>query len=378
MKTQLKRSSGKYINLILLCLFFTFGSACEQKTDNEPTPPDGDGNGVFEFEEYSTIPTSFNCNTSGSFTFYLQPVINDDWDGFNRLHFELEKAGAIYRSNYVEFSSADESVQLLEWGGSLPTGEYQMTGILENIQLNSTCANKICNYFHKSLGNIVITEFSNPQKVMEIEYFCQDSDTNAIDRYDVFLSPNTEEYIDIAFNIANTRDNVITYDTDLDPEVIEYDPYDPREIKQYIFNLKQWEDEMFLCGVKAFKDPAGNLIPDLLGVTYEDDTLGRVPTCSTGSLVAVKTCIDFAAEFEEYILDYNDLVTAMTIHELGLQRGANWQEHVPTRPYPKFCIGHRALIVYLHEQYKHPYWAVRYSNPHFCDECIAGIKNISW
>jgi hypothetical protein len=330
-------------------------------------PPPCNGNGVFYFEEYSTIPTTFNCNASGSFPIYLQPIIDDTYDGFNRLHFELEKGGHIYRSNYVEFSSSVEYAQLLEWGGSLPTGRYKMTGILENIQLNSSAEDKICESWEKNLGNIDITQFNIPGKVMVIEYFCQTS-------YNVFSSPHTSEYMNIAFNIANTRDSVITWDTDLDPRII---VYSEEKMKEYIYPLKHYEDEMFLCGIKAFKDAAGNLLTDLLGATYEDDTLGRVPTCSTGSLVAVKTCIDFA-ESDEYILDYNDLVTATVVHELGLQRGADWQEHYSTRPYPKFCIGHRALIVWTQEEGKHPYWAVRYVNPHFCDECIAGIKNISW
>jgi hypothetical protein len=215
------------------------------------------------------------------------------------------------------------------------------------------------------------------EKVMEIEYFCQDSDIDTIDRYDVFLSPNTEKYMDIAFNIANTRCDVTTYNTNLTPLIIEYEPYQGRKIKDYIFALKHWEWEMFLCGIKAFKDTAGNLLPDRLGATYEDDWVTRVPSCTTGSLVAVKTCIDFAAS-DEYRMDYNDLVTAMTIHELGLQRGAVSDEHEFTWPYPKFCIGHGALIIYSGEEGKHPYWAVRYSNPHFCDECINGIKNINW
>jgi len=202
---------------------------------------------------------------------------------------------------------------------------------------------------------------------MEIEYFCQTS-------YNVFSSPNTEEYIDIAFNIANTTYNLMTYSTDLDPEIV---VFTEEGIKEYILRYKQGPEEMFLCGIKAFRDEYGNLLPNQLGVTYEDDWVTRVPSRSTGSLVAVKTCIDFAAS-DEYRLDYNDLVTAMTIHELGLQRGAVADEHLSTYPYPKFCIGHIDLILWLSQEREHPYWTTRYSNPHFCDECINGIKNINW
>jgi hypothetical protein len=370
MKNQGKGNIGKYINLILLCLLFTFGSACEQKTDNDPTQTDGDGNGVFRFEEYSTIPTSFNCNTSGSFTFYLRPVIEDDWEEFNRLHFELEKYGEVYRSNYVEFSSADESVQLMEWGGSLPTGEYQMTGILENIQLNSTCADKICSYFQKSLGNIDITEFSNPQKVMYIEYDCQESDTSIISHYDVFLSPKTAEYTNIAFNIANTGYTIDFIADDYDPVLVEFTG---SGMAEYIFDHKQFGEHMYLGGIKGFKDVGGNFIPYALGNTAQLDTITFTPSCSTGSLVAVKACINFSAP--EYKLDYKDLVTATTIHELAHHRGV-WGHHVWGSG-PKFCRM-KPTPWYPSGNNTHPHYAETYSNPHFCQTCINKIKNITW
>jgi hypothetical protein len=206
-----------------------------------------------------------------------------------------------------------------------------------------------------------LSKFSDPEKVMEIEYFCQTS-------YNVFSSPNTEEYIDIAFNIANTTYNLMPYGLYLEPELV---VYTEQGIKEYIRDNKNWWWHMFLCGIKGFKDSLAYLLPDRLGVTYEDDSVTRAPSESTGSLVAVKTCIDYAA-YEEYRMDYNDLVTAMTIHELGLQRGAIWNEHVPTQPYPKFCIGHVNLFRWLYgEEPTHPYWTTRFVNPHFCDECIA-------
>ena len=358
----------KRIILIILLLSAPLWNSCKEEKEEPPPPPVycGVGTGDFSFNIVGSIPTTFDCNTSGSFVIDLQPDIDNSFIGFNRLDFKLVKGGHTYRSNYVEFESENTATQQLEWGGSLPSGTYEMRGILKNIQLTSTCEDSVYRIENKHLGNIVITEFSDPEKVMVIEYFCQTS-------YNVFSSPHTSEYMDIAFNIANTRDNVITYQTNLEPEVIEYDPYDPREIKNYIFNLKQWEDEMFLCGIKAFKDTAGYLLPNLFGATYEDDTLGFVPTCSTGSLVAVKTCIDFAAS-DQYKLDYNDLVTATVIHELGHQRGV-WQEHGLQDP--KFCVMKRVFIVYYYEA-EHPYWAVTYSNPHFCDDCITKIKNITW
>ena len=364
----------KLWHLIVLTLFvpYMLGSkGCPGDKTDTPSPPEPCGVGQGEFGASTTsVPSGFDCNTAGSFEVELEPAINDSYAGFNRLYFTLKKGSSTYRSNYVEFYSDQEEIQQLEWGGSLASGEYKATAFLENIQLNSTCEDSIYEDWDCDLGKVDITQFTNPQKVMEIEYFCQTS-------YNVFSSPNTAEYMDIAFNIANTRDNVIIYDTDLTPQIIEYEPYQGRKIKDYIFALKQWENEMFLCGIKAFKDTEGNLLPDRLGATCEDNWVTRAPSCSTGSLVAVKTCIDFAAS-DEYRLDYNDLVTAMTIHELGLQRGAVADEHYSTYPDPKFCIGHSALIVWLDQEGKHPYWAVRYSNPHFCEECITGIKNIGW
>jgi len=201
---------------------------------------------------------------------------------------------------------------------------------------------------------------------MEIEYFCQESDTSAITRYDVFLSPaTTEEYIDIAFNIANTRASMDTYQTDLDAELI---LHTIQGVAEYIFTYKQWGGEMFVCGIKGFKDEEGEFLDTILGTTYMMDDF--VPTCSTGSLVAVRACIDFAGP--GYKLDYKDLVTAAVIHELGHQR-AIYPGHVPGSG-PRFCIMNEAVII----NPPHPYDAITFANPHFCGGCINKIKNANW
>ncbi|MCJ7577628.1 MAG: hypothetical protein MUO91_04175 [candidate division Zixibacteria bacterium] len=368
--TKLKVWHWMAIIILMPCVL---GSICPKKTSTPTTPQScGIGEGQYEFNKVGTVPDSFNCNNSGRFVITLEPKINSSYTGpsdlvFNRLYFILKSGNDSLITNYVEFVTEDTLYKQLEWGGSLPTGDYKVRGRMMNIQLNSWCSDSIMVELYKDLGWIHITEHSYPQKVMKIEYYCQTS-------YNVFSSPHTSEYMDIAFNIANTRYNVTTYNTNLTPQIIEYSD---QGVGSYILDWKQYPDEMFLCGIKAFKDIAGNLLPNKLGVTYEDDWVTRCPSCTTGSLVAVKTCIDFAVS-DEYQLDYNDLVTAMTIHELGLQRGAVSDEHYSTRPYPKFCIGHEALIVWPQEEGKHPYWAVRYSNPHFCDDCITGIKNINW
>ncbi len=251
-----------------------------------------------------------------------------------------------------------------------------MTATMKNIRFSSSCPESVYWEYQCLLGEIHITEFTNPEKLMQIEYFSQYSDIDTIDRYCVFLSPNTQEYIDIAFNVANTTYNLMPYGLYLEPELV---VLAEQRIKEYIVDNKNYGWNMFLCGIKGFEDIHGNPMPDQLGVTYEDDWGTCAPSESTGSLVAVKTCIDYAAS-EEYRMDYNDLVTGMTIHELGLQRGAVEDEHSPPQPDdPMFCIGHISLIHWEPGQDRHhPYLFVRHWNPHFCDECITGIKNINW
>lgn len=361
MRSRVEVNFGVYLNLILLCLLLTFGSGCVGKT-SVISDDCGEGSSEYSLSTVGTIDTSFDCNASGLFVVNLTPFVRGDYQEFCRLWFELDRDGDVYRSNYVQFFTGHFTDEQLEWGGSLPTGKYWMKAIMQNIQLSSSCPDSVFWEHVLWLGDISITEFSNPEKVMEIEYFCQDSDTGIIDRYDVFLSPNTAEYMDIAFKIANTRYNVTTHDTDLSPQLITYD-IDMWIIKQYIFALKQWENEMFLCGIKGFKDTLGYYHPEYTGVTYFFST--PIPACSTGSLVAVKGCIDIVAN--EYKIDYKDFVTATTIHELGHQRASILhQDYHDTQ----FCVMHLGLVVIGDRN--------RYSNPHFCNNCISRLKNISW
>lgn len=234
---------------------------------------------------------------------------------------------------------------------------------MDNIQLSSFCGDSIYKDDKVDLGTVDLTEFSNPAKTMEIEYFCQESDIGIIDKYDVFLSPNTAEYCSIAFNVANTTYNVTAYDTGLSPQLIEYKM---RAIKDYILALKRSGNEMFLCGIKGFKDTLGYYHPEYTGATYFFST--PVPADSTGSLVAVKGCIDLVAN--EYKIDYKDFVTATTIHELGHQRASILHEDYHDS---QFCIMKLLLIEEI--------GAItinRYSNPRFCNNCINRIRNINW
>lgn len=301
-----------------------------------------------------TVPRTFDCNEAGRFVITIWLNIDPSYAGFNRLYFVLDN-GRFCISNYVEFLSDNSEDQQLEWGGSLPTGDYKIRGRMKNIQLNSTCPDSVREVCYKDLGWIHITEFSNPEKVMEIEYFCQTS-------YNVFSSPNTEEYIDIAFNIANTRDSVITYWTDLPCSLI---LNTTQAISEYIYAYKQFDDRMFLCGIKGFRDAQGNLIITKLGTTILTDTISFTPSCYSGSFVAIKACINNAA-MQRYKVDYNDFVAATTIHELGHQRAILHHEGHSS----KFCIMNMELII--------DNYVCRYENPHFCENCIIKLKNINW
>ena len=350
--------------VLIVFLPLVLGSKCwitKKEVINPPPQGCGVGTGDYKFYLVNSVPNNFDCNDSGRFVITLRPKIDPSYSGtnvFNRLYFVLDN-GNIYISNYVEFLSGNTADQQLEWGGSVPTGDYEVRGRMKNIQLNSTCPESVMEDIRQKLGTIHITEFSNPSKVMQIEYDCQLADT-LFYRFDIFdICSWLDEYMDIAFNIANTRDSVITYWTDLTPQLIEYDPYDPSEIVDYIFGLKQWREKMFLCGIKGFKDYQGNYIVNLLGLTRMD-TVTFMPTCSTGSLVAVKACIDIVAD--KYKIDYNDFVTATTIHELGWQRAIK-----PSHTHAsKFCIMNVGLVVDTSEVAFN-----RYSNPHFCNGFIS-------
>jgi hypothetical protein len=367
---MLKLKIWHWIGLIIFIPFVLGSMGCpwfQKKT--EPPPPSqgcGVGTGDYEFNLVDSVPARFDCNDSGRFVITLRPKINPSYGGtpglvFNRLYFVLDGVNNIHISNYVEFLSGNTADQQLEWGGSVPTGDYEVRGRMKNIQLNSTCPESLYKNEYKKLGTIHITEFSNPEKVMNIEYDCQSSDTS----YDVFLSPSIEENMNIAFNIANTTYNLMTYSTDLDPELV---LHTVQGVAEYIFAYKKYEDEMFLCGIKGLKDEQGEFLDSILGTTHIMENF--VPTCYTGSLVAVKTCIDFAAP--QYKLDYNDLVTATVIHELGHQR-AIAPGHTPGIG-PKFCIMNEAPII----NPPHPYDAITFANPHFCQGCITKIKNVTW
>jgi hypothetical protein len=350
--------------LFSLLLFSTLGDLCPGPGPggNGETPADstGCGVGIGDYNVYlvNTVPESFNCNDSGSFVITLRPDIHTSYTGpsdlvFNRLYFILKSGYDSVITNYVEFLTEDTLDKRLEWGGSLPTGDYEVRGIMKNIQLNSSCKDSVHRAACRDLGWIYITEFAYPQKVMQIEYDCQES-------YDVFMCSRLEEYMDIAFNIANTTYNIIEDNKNLPTETVVFEnPW--TEFRQYIIDHKQNDSYMYLCGIKRFisKDS----IPlSTFGATQ--NTWDFHPDSLTGSLIAVKFCIDWSAG--RYDVNYEDIMTATVIHELGLQRAIRYEGIECTSP---FCI-----------MFGSPIYPDRciHLNPHFCEQCLGLLRNIQW
>jgi hypothetical protein len=353
----------RHLSVLTFFLPYILGSKCgDGKTDTPSAPePCGVGEGQYEFYLVNTVPETFGCNDSGRFVITIRPKINPSYGGtpgviFNRLYFVLDGTDNpyIYRTNYVEFLSGNTADQQLEWGGSVPTGNYKVCGRMKNIQLNSDCPDSVRELCYKDLGEIHINEFSNPEKVMYIEYDCQES-------YDVFMCSWLEEYMDIAFNIANTTYNTIEDDKDLPTEYVEYVyPY-YEDFREYIINHKDHTSYMYLCGIKGFKDENGTPLA-IFGATQT--TWDFHPDSVTGSLIAVKYCIDWSAE--EYDVNHQDIITATVIHELGLQRAIRYEGIDCTSP---FCI-----------MFSSPIYPDRstYMNPHFCEHCLDLLRNIQW
>lgn len=318
----------------------------------------GGGSGTYTFSA-NNLPLAFDCNFAGSFGTDVSPTIDGSYAGFNRVHFELVKGSKTYRSNYVEFLSYNTATQHLEFGGSLPTGEYTGRAYLRNIQLNSTCVDYILVKIDWWVGNVYITQFSNPQKRMMIEYDCQSSDIPDVSSYDVFCSPNTGEYINVAFNVANTTYTLDSSQISLPAVSVVYEPPDYTVFRQYIVDHKDNDSSMYLCGIKQFVDQ-DEFPLSMFGATQR--TSDFHPSYITGSLIAVKACLDWSAG--QYHIDYNDIITATVVHELGLQRAISYEGTECTSP---FCI-----------MFGSPIYPDRctYLNPHFCNHCLDLLRNV--
>ncbi len=349
--------------LSVLVIITSLGYRCsgEQKGDIDPSDPDGDGNGQYAIGDINWGGV-LDCDANSITWMDIEPDIHGSYPGFNRVFFTLESQypARTYRSNYVDFYPGNTNSQMIEFGGSIPTGYYWTTAYMANIQENSNCPLTICESAEKTISQIEVTECSIPQKTMTIEYSHQLSDTSALPSYDVFLSDTLDEYIDIAFNAANTTYQIDMRQHNLTAQYIKL-PWD--SLSAYIA-LNKVTIGMFLCGVKGFCDLSGTFIPQILGATIAD-LVTFIPGDSTGSLVAVKACIECAAL--HCGVKYPEYLNFVTIHELGHQRAiASDTGHTP------FCVMNSAPIKPGTVKIS------RLWNPHFCPECINKLEGISW
>lgn len=353
-----RRRIGLLVIVLLSPIFL--GYSCEEPPSSTGGPPTqcGRGSGIFELSFETNAPDTFNCSTRSFFYIEIDPDINNSFQGWNRVWFQLYRVatGESFKSNYREFLSSDEAVLYLEWGGSLPTGYYELDVVLQNIQ-DICIGDEIYEEVTKDGPQIYIVEFPNPQKMMNIEYDYQTSDTGAISAYNVLLSPYTLPAMNSAYRVANTDYTLLIDDVNLTTQSVVITT--PR-VSEYIRSHKDVASKMYLCGVKQFVDVNGILEPDIMGATISDPQ----PTDSSGSLIAVKTIITNSSH--GYGVDYLSRMASNVVHELGHQRGNlvdTWYGHSSI-----FCTMYPTDVGN----------EVRYVNPHFCDNHLAVLKNVSW
>jgi hypothetical protein len=135
-----------HVLLLMILIPYLLGSkGCpDNKTDTPPPPTGcGVGDGYYGARIIDGPPSDFYCDLLCCFEIEFEPKMNYTYSGFNRFYFQLKKGSSVYRSNYVQFDSGNWDNQTVEWGGCLENGEYKVTTIMENIQLNSTCEDSI-------------------------------------------------------------------------------------------------------------------------------------------------------------------------------------------------------------------------------------------
>lgn len=353
----------KLFGILILVVITAFGHKCSDNKDYvDQTEPAGQGSGDYDIS-MASIPDVFDCNSNSILQVWIDPNIDQSYQGFNRVFFTLDGGGRVYRSNYVDFYSNNTDAQMVEFGGSIPDGCYSPTVYIGNIQENCANDSNIYARYNMILHDLQVTSCGTPQKTMNIEYGYQTSDTSAVYTYDLFQSPNLSEYINIAFNPGNTTYIIIPGITGMDAELVSSIP---QKFAEYIEGNKMYINIMYLCGIKGFKDGAGNPMPTRMGMTLMDgDTF--LPNEWSGSLVAFHTCMTLAAS--RLGADYNDYINKVTIHELGHQRA--FESH----------YGHASEFCVMNQGVETQYGSItmgRTWNPMFCQYCIDSLKNVSW
>lgn len=351
----------KLVSLLFLIVITTSGHRCGgDMGEVDQTQPDGGGYGDY-YIYYASVPAVFDCNSGSILQVQIAPKIDPSYQGFNRVFFTLEGPGGRYRSNYVDFYSTNINTQLVEFGGSIQGGTYWATAYMANIQKDCGNDSDIFARANFWMGAVQVTSCAAPQKTMTIECAYQASDTSVLSTYNVFESPDLADQIDIAFNAASTTYGVYWGQRSLPAELITNSIGSARE---YIGAHKATM-EMFLCGVKGFKDGSGNYYPKCVGFSVMD-TITFIPNAESGSLVGVKSCMFWPDSLEGCNL--YDFINTATIHELGHQRAVKSHSG-----HGYFCVMNETPIVSTGSCILSRLW-----NPHFCDSCITLLEGISW
>jgi len=365
MKERLQTVKGFEFLLFFLSLFvvFSLGNGCSKKQipSNRPNDP-GDGEGRLDIEFWGTPPSSYNPNSQSRFEVSFQPTIENYTSGRCKILFKLRKADSVYAmSNCVDFPYYDTGVKTVEFGGALPDietscEEFDMRGFIMHYEDAI-----VTKWTETEARYITIERMNPPTKTMNIEYDYQDSDTSAVDSYDIFsVGKDVERLMNITFNVANTGFDIWVSDENLDAELVVNTP-------EAVFNYAQdhrvdpeWGTGLYLCGVKGFRNANEDTMTDDSGLSLaaeEDGTFGV-------SLVGIKAIMKTNYYYEA-------VIPKVTIHELGFQRSDDIKppEDHPEQHNSVFCVMYRGADLPDRNLYY---------NPHFCESCVTKLKAVNW
>jgi len=352
--------SRKFGVIILVLFALSRLIGCSHGGPHNNTGGDGSdepGGASLAIEFWDTPPSSYNPNSQSRFEVSFQPTIQGYTSGRHKIWFKLLKGDSVYAvSNCVDFSYYDTGVKTVEFGGALPdietSGEkFEMRGVIQHYEDTI-----VTNWAKTGLYNITIHKMNLPTKIMNIEYDYQDSDTSAVDSYDIFsVGENVERQMKIAFYVANTGFDIWVSDENLDAKLVRID-----YIGDYAYEHRVSLYTMYLCAVKGFcRDEGGPMI---------DESGGSIPAGEDGgggcSLVGVKAIMT-----TNYY--YQAVIPKVTIHELGFQRSDDIKppEDHPEQHNSVFCVMYRGADLPDRNLYY---------NPHFCGHCVDALKDVNW
>lgn len=378
MREMEKIKIGTYL---IVTLLFSLTSSCifdDPPIDwgNLPTAPCGVGSGNYGFFYDQYPDNAFACNTDARVLVRATPDIDNKYTGFHRAYLELSNFDTTLVSNWVNMTNSFNA-QIFEIGGAIPAGEYDAYLRMINYQPGSNCPGSVKTSIKDYLTHITVTACNAPSKKMRIEYDRQYSDTSALAYYDVFQFEDTSA-LQFAFNAVDTEDSIVESDIYLSAEFVRLDSTDDYfDFKLYINSHKDNPNRMYLCGIKEFRDGANQLL-DLAGftrVTLDEFGLPEPPSLLTGSMVAVKSLLVRAKEYQQDLtqrflgVTFKQLIEWAVIHELGHQRAVVGEEGHSSM----FCVVQIDAIM----DYGSSFYNL-YSNPHFCETHMNLLKAVTW